>query len=244
MRVIEAGRYAETGFTVRRRLFPESAVAALRDHGERLWTELSRDLAAPRLHWRGHPTAGRVADRLDPVMAFSEPFRQAAYHPDMVRLASDLLGAPAAPFKDKLIRKAPGVSGYALHQDFPYWADLGPGPESFVTLLLALDDADADNGAMELYPGLHRDLLPAAPWDPLDLDPAGLADVEAVLLELTAGDVLAFHSLTPHRSGPNRSQRHRRAYFVTYSLAAAGLKATDMTEALRAERYRALRRST
>ena len=60
----------------------------------------------------------------------------------------------------------------------------------------------------------------------------------------TAGDVLAFHSLTPHRSGPNRSERHRRAYFATYSLAGAGLKATDMTEALRAERYRALRRST
>lgn len=129
MRVSEAGCYAETGFTVRRKLFPQSAVAALQDHGERLWTELSRDPTAPWLHWREHPTAGRIADRLDPVMPFSEPYRQAAYHPDMVRLASDLLGAPAAPFKDKLIRKAPGVSGYGLHQDSPIGQIWARGPK-------------------------------------------------------------------------------------------------------------------
>jgi ectoine hydroxylase-related dioxygenase (phytanoyl-CoA dioxygenase family) len=37
-----------------------------------------------------------------------------------------------------------------------------------------------------------------------------------------AGDTLWFHSRTPHRSGPNTSDRPRRALYPTYNAAAEG----------------------
>ena len=37
-----------------------------------------------------------------------------------------------------------------------------------------------------------------------------------------AGETLWFHSRTPHRSGPNRSSRPRRALYPTYNAAREG----------------------
>jgi hypothetical protein len=37
-----------------------------------------------------------------------------------------------------------------------------------------------------------------------------------------AGDTLWFHSRTPHRSGPNRSDRPRRALYPTYNAVREG----------------------
>lgn len=50
----------------------------------------------------------------------------------------------------------------------------------------------------------------------------GLTDAEEAKLQWTpvpleAGDVLIFSSWLPHRSGPNRTTRSRRALYVTYN---------------------------
>jgi ectoine hydroxylase-related dioxygenase (phytanoyl-CoA dioxygenase family) len=41
-------------------------------------------------------------------------------------------------------------------------------------------------------------------------------------VEMEPGDVLFFHSHTPHRSGPNTSQRDRRAIYPTFNAASQG----------------------
>ena len=41
-------------------------------------------------------------------------------------------------------------------------------------------------------------------------------------VELAAGDVLLFHSYTPHRSGVNRTESPRRAIYATYNALAEG----------------------
>jgi hypothetical protein len=56
-------------------------------------------------------------------------------------------------------------------------------------------------------------------------------DVVAALawqaVDVAAGQTLWFHSRTPHRSGPNRSQLARRALYPTYNALAEG----DLREA-------------
>ena len=41
-------------------------------------------------------------------------------------------------------------------------------------------------------------------------------------VEVRAGETLWFHSRTPHRSGPNRSARPRRALYPTYNALSEG----------------------
>ena len=52
-----------------------------------------------------------------------------------------------------MIFKPPGATGYQLHQDYIGWREF---PESFITVIVAIDPTDATNGATEVFPGYHR----------------------------------------------------------------------------------------
>ncbi len=121
----------------------------------------------------------------------------------------------------KLITKSSGTLGYGLHQDWPYWARFGAPADDMVTLQIAIDPCEAANGALELWPKAPG-VLPPAPDDPFDVDPAALRASTGELLTMEAGDVLLLHPLVPHRSGANRSDRMRRTYFITYVSAEYG----------------------
>jgi ectoine hydroxylase-related dioxygenase (phytanoyl-CoA dioxygenase family) len=212
----EIAAYRRDGYLVARNVLAGAEVEALHREAERLWRDAGTDPDRPGVHWRKHETLGRVADRLDPVSTISEPYAAVARDGRMTGLAADALGARSAFFKDKLIMKPPGAFGYELHNDYAYWADLGATADEFVTLFLALDPSDAASGAVELFPGLHRRTLAPHPDDPLDIDPAAVGGERSIIPTLAAGDVLLFHGLIPHRSAPNRSERSRRVYIVTY----------------------------
>jgi GNAT superfamily N-acetyltransferase len=208
------GAMARDGFAVVRGLVAPGRAAALAAEGLRLLAEASPEDAG--LHWRDTDAGGRVADRLDPVARRSEAFAALARDPGLRGLAEGLLGGPAALFKDKFIAKPPGTEGYGLHQDFPYWARLWVPPGEILTLAVALDPVDRANGGLELFPGLHGAALPCAPGDPFDPEPGLLDGSPSSVPVLAPGDVLAFHSLAPHRSGPNVSPGPRRMVFLTY----------------------------
>ena len=86
--------------------------------------------------------------------------------------------------------------------------------------MVAIDDATLDNGCLEVASGMHAAVLP--------MDETGCirGDVASTLqwtpVELRAGQTLWFHSRTPHRSGPNRSTRSRRALYPTYNALSEG----------------------
>jgi ectoine hydroxylase-related dioxygenase (phytanoyl-CoA dioxygenase family) len=211
----EIAAYRRDGYVVVPGVLAHGEVEALHREAERLWRDADTDPDRPGVFWRKHETLGRVADRLDPVRTISEGFAAVARDPRMTSLANDVLGRGAF-FKDKLIMKPPGAFGYGLHHDYAYWADLGATADEFTTLFVALDPSDAASGAVELFPGLHLRSLPPHPADPLDVDPGAVTGERSVIPTLAAGDVLLFHSLMPHRSAPNRSDRSRRVYIVTY----------------------------
>ncbi len=234
--------YRRDGFVVARDVLPSGEIAALRAEEERLWSEAAVDLEREGIFWRKHETLGRVADRLDPVCTISKPFAAVAEDARMKAIATCVLGASGAFFKDKLITKPPGTDGYGLHYDYAYWTGLGVPPDEFVTLSLALDASDEANGGVELFSGLQAKVLPPSREDPFDLDPAFVVGMKSRVPELAAGDVLVFHSRVPHRSAPNRSDRARRVYIATYMHARHAGRAHPYDPERRKIVYRALAR--
>lgn len=146
-------------------------------------------------------------------------------HPDLGRLlttgvlvgtASILLGEPAALYKEKINYKLPGGAGFSAHQDAPAYRFI----DTHVSCLVAIDDVDVENGCLEVASGVHHEILPMDERGCIRSDVADGLDWRPV--PLRAGEVLWFDSRTPHRSGPNLSDRPRRALYPTYTIASAG----------------------
>lgn len=210
--------YRNHGFLVVRGVFLTSEIDALLGESKRIWEGVEVEASNPRVQWRLRVDGGRTADRIDPVLDISPLFERTAADPRVIGTAAQILGCTVPElFKSKLISKWPQTSGYALHQDFTYWPGLGTAsPDDFVTALLALDGSDDDSGALELFPGQHHHRLPPAADNPRDVDENAVDLSAGVRPELAPGDLVFFHSMTPHRSGPNRSQNNRQSLFFTY----------------------------
>ena len=161
------------------------------------------------------PNSSTRSDRLDPVIDVSPTFADFARDDRLLHLVSHALGGQPQLMKDKFISKPPGASGYSAHQDAAYWPGLNVEVTRFLTAIVFLDDATAEKGAIECVSGFHRKLL-TDPDQIADPDEATLGDF--TLIEAKAGDMLLLHSLTPHRSGSNRSDEMRRALLFTYGV--------------------------
>ena len=162
-----------------------------------------------------------IVDRLDPVTDISDVFRDLAEDERVRGALRDILEDEAILFKDRLIYKMIGMRGYPIHQDYSWWQEF---PQELVNVAVAIDDADAENGALELFPGYHHRLL-STPGEMrhMNADEARQIDFDSgELMTTSPGDVIIFDCMTPHRSGPNVSNRLRRQLYLTYSPAKHG----------------------
>jgi len=133
----------------------------------------------------------------------------------IIDAVSVLYGEQACLFKDKLIFKPPNAVGYGLHQDYISWESF---PESFVTVIVAIDPSNAANGATEVFPGYHkRGSLSAKDGMYHELTAQQVDLSKGVVLNLDPGDVAIFGGFTPHRSGANRSDQWRRLAYLSYN---------------------------
>lgn len=173
---------------------------------------LDPDNLRTRVASAGSRSVERTVDRIDPVTDLSPSIAGLASDDRIMGPVTAAIGAPAMLFKDKLILKPPGADGYAMHQDAAYWP-IEPPAIGSLAAMLAIDRSGADNGALELVPGLHHELLTPA-GVPSDLDPSTLPEPQMVTVE--PGDLVLFTLLTPHRSARNSSDRPRRALFFTF----------------------------
>lgn len=193
---------------VARHVLDPATVAGLIDHLDHLLA-LRPDAAASGL------LAGTVVD--DPV------WLAAVSDPRLLDLAEALVGPGIVLFSSCWVVKPPRTGRPASwHQDGGTWP---LEPLEAVTLWVALDDADADNGALRVLPGSHHAGLLPHHRDDARLTtelfnvslPEGTVDEQgAVDVDLKAGDVSAHHPALIHGSGPNRSDRPRRALVVRY----------------------------
>jgi ectoine hydroxylase-related dioxygenase (phytanoyl-CoA dioxygenase family) len=145
-------------------------------------------------------------------------------------VAGELLGEPALLYKEKINYKTAGGAGFSPHQDKPAY----PFVDQVLSVMIAVDDATTENGCLEVVSGAHHEVLPQDDRGCIAASVVATYDWRTV--ELRAGQALFFHALTPHRSGPNRSARDRRALYPTYN----GRSEGDLRDEYYAERRRAL----
>jgi 2-aminoethylphosphonate dioxygenase len=212
-----AATYERDGYLVLRGLLDVPEAARLGDECDRIFS-LPGLVQEGNLRTRSRrsTSGGMVIDRLDPVIDLSAAFRRLADDPRVRAAAAVALGEEPVLFKDKLIIKPPGTHGYSLHQDYMRWQFLSVPAASLVSVAVAFDAASPGSGAVEVFGGQHGSLL-TAPGEVADPTEADVAGGHPSLVALEPGDALLLHSLAPHRSGPNRSERPRRMVFLTYS---------------------------
>jgi len=116
-----------------------------------------------------------------------------------------------------VVKSARTGASFAWHQDSAY---VGFEHEPYVTLWIALDDTDVKNGCVYVLPrdlDRERQIEPHR-WDPVGKEKVGYEGPDAgIAVEVSAGSVLVFSSLTLHRSGANTTDHARRAYICQYS---------------------------
>lgn len=126
-----------------------------------------------------------------------------------------LVGESARLYWEQCVTKPPHArTELPWHQDNGYTP---LEPEEYLTCWLALDDVDENNGCIQVIPGSHGGGTRTHWNDPSTPFRVGHeGDDGAVSVPVSRGDVLAFSSLVMHRSGPNTTDRWRRAWIIQF----------------------------
>ena len=261
----EVAHFQEHGWVEKRGALPVARIDALRGRlsariagvaseylaGERrefdFWRLMARSRYGLECFWRpGEGEAALAAGREAPEW---EPLVMRVGHG--LHLVDDLFGAlcrdatvagslaqltapPVKVIQSAVVYKQPRdqLVQFGSHQDAWY---LTTEPESLVLAFVTLDDADLDNGCLEVLPGSHRAALArrmtmtdrgfvqTAEGPPAD---RRLETHPTTPLPTERGTILFVHGRTFHASRPNGSERPRRALIV-HAMSAASRFSSD-----------------
>jgi hypothetical protein len=168
-----------------------------------------------------------------PVNAADRRWRSASYvmlpwvdalacHPKVLDVVEDLIGPDILVYTATwFIKEAQSPTFAAWHQDATYF---GLAPHEHVTAWVALSDADAEAGCMEVVSsrGEPRQLHHAALGLEHSINGGGQAIVERFhdgdgeMMALQAGQFSLHHTLCPHRSAPNHAGHRRVGLGISY----------------------------
>ena len=145
----------------------------------------------------------------------SPTLRAFAAHPFIKDVCHDLLGDAVRLYWDQSVYKKT-----AQMREFPWHQDNGYTfiePQQYLTLWIPLVDVDVENGCPWIAPGLHKG--GTLQHSPSDIGLVCLTSApDAVAAPASAGDIVVFSSLAPHRTGPNLKQGAvRKAYILQYA---------------------------
>jgi ectoine hydroxylase-related dioxygenase (phytanoyl-CoA dioxygenase family) len=143
-------------------------------------------------------------------------------HPAILDAVEGLIGPDILVFTCTWFIKEPESAAIAAwHQDATYF---GLRPHRHVTAWVALTDATAESGCMEFLPGSHEGgqrphlsgVVPESVNRAQQAVDGAVDDAPAVLAPLRAGEFSLHHTLTLHRSAPNRSRDRRIGLGISY----------------------------
>jgi phytanoyl-CoA hydroxylase len=203
----------ESGFTVFPAVFSREEMtsldALLEAHERKMNEDLQRRGGSSGISRANEITfTTHIAEQDDQVAMFVR--RQ-----EFVNIACEFLGPDVDLYWNQTVFKHPeGEKVFPWHQDDAYTA-VEPSP--YLTLWLAVGDATEENGCVSVLPGSHKQGL--RPHESTEIGLTGYSEDEedqGVLVPVDAGGVVAFWSLTLHKSGRNRSQDIRKAYVIQY----------------------------
>src|SRR5262249_27210755 len=139
-----------------------------------------------------------------------DPYFAAYQHnPRWVAMAETLLGEPAAADQPEWFNKPPGSNHVTPpHQDNFYFCLT---PPSVLTIWMAIDDVDTENGCLRYVTGSHRRGLRTHARSKIlgfsqgitDYAPDDFSRERAIVLK--PGDALAHHGMAIHRADANMS---------------------------------------
>jgi ectoine hydroxylase-related dioxygenase (phytanoyl-CoA dioxygenase family) len=133
-------------------------------------------------------------------------------------IAKQILGKKIYLFNEQLVNKSPNTpSSFSWHQDSGY---INHKHKPYVSIWLSLIETDKNNGALSLIPTnlktIHKPKNHVWQENSKDLG-ISVNEKKAILCEVSSGSLVIFSSLTPHSSGPNYSNKARKAYLSQYS---------------------------
>jgi phytanoyl-CoA hydroxylase len=150
--------------------------------------------------------------------AYFEAYRN---HPRWVQAAEQVLGEAALAEQPEWFNKPPGTRHVTPpHQDNYYFC---LKPAQVITIWLALDQVDAENGCLRYVAGSHlegyrphtRSQILGFSQGISDYGPSDFA--REVVVSLQPGDAVAHHGMTIHRADANMSAvRHRRSFAMVF----------------------------
>jgi ectoine hydroxylase len=225
------------GYVVRRQAFSPRECGLIAVECEKLGADL---LAAKRntkhvvgsymferhegygINIKWEPDAPDLLMGVEPFAHFSRPLHDWGYDPRLIDPCKDLLGLEEIVlFTEKINYKRAKKGGpIILHQDYPYWAAFTEIASRVVTAMLFIDEANAENGCLEVAPGTHNEGVQKR-WYTTglrnrEMDTTAFDVKRLVPLEVPAGSVAYFNSFLVHRSLPNTSDKDRRALLYSY----------------------------
>jgi phytanoyl-CoA hydroxylase len=162
----------------------------------------------------------RVRRVYEPCTYYPE-FRSLSDSGKLLDSVAQLLGENLLFHYSKINMKPPAIGSVVeWHQDLAYYPLTNPDS---LAVLFYLDDADPNNGCLQVIPGVHGNGILNHSWDgffsgrvtePIDAS-------RAVSIEGRAGTVIFLHGMTPHASAPNTSPYSRRTLILSYRAADA-----------------------
>lgn len=237
MRLAQKAFYHENGYLVLPELLTPEQIGrylrrareiALGDHTPAVAQQVVRDVnfSTGRLPMPEDPELAMWKllnpDRFDPVMA------ECLALPQVIEVAASLLGPDLMAFLLMFIYKPPEVpdSEHPFHQDGAYF-HFSP-VERGLGIWIPLDAADEANGGLCVIPGSHRlalrkhNLIGGLNPGCFEADDIEAVRHKAAPLRMGPGDAVFFDTRLLHRTGGNRTRRHRRV--VTLHMASARCK--------------------
>ena len=203
------------GYTVLREAVPATELAAIRE----IIDAIEAGIEDTVLTLDGERRFTYKADAMTfarNLVARSERIRNFIAAPLFRDIGHDLIGPDVRLYWDQAVYKKPGKA-----REFPWHQDNGytfTEPQAYLTCWLALSDAPIEAGCPWVLPGLHRLGTLLHDDTPDGIAVRGSDDPEiaagATPCPVTAGDMVIFSSLTPHKTGANVADHVRKAYIV------------------------------
>ena len=170
----------------------------------------------PKSHSAQNPALRRISSPIE----ISQEYLEITRNNGALDLLVHILGRNIKLVNTKINLKLPG-SGTAVkyHQDFPYEPHSN---DDLVTTLYFLDDVTLENGPLEVVSGTHKQEIYSL-WHEGVFTGAVSSEVEktaqakAIKCLGRAGDACLMHTRVLHGSLPNKTDKPRRLFIVSYA---------------------------
>ncbi len=212
--------YDQNGFVIVRQLLSPADFAELKTNLDRYVREVVPTLPDADAFYqdRARPETLKQLQR----MGVDPYFRDYVQNAKWTALAQALVGEPVHADQPEWFNKPPGTNHVTPpHQDNYYFC---LAPSNVVTIWMALDEVDPENGCLRYVSGSHlRGFRTHAKSKILGFS-QGITDytpddfTREIAVPLQPGDVVAHHGMTIHRADANiSSTRHRRSFAIVFN---------------------------